>query len=947
MAISNTKSKSVYNANGVTREWQIGFDFDANVSKLNIILEDIEGKQSVIEDNYIIEDGAVIYPTVESELDPVAEGNKIIIFRTTPQTQEKDLADNIVESGLDKLTLQVQEISEQVGRAIKVPISEDGLSQYKNPITEIREETKKSLDEIKAATDVVSSYTTESATNAATSKEEADRSVEASNVSVMASSDAEAAAVMAENLSNEAKDAVSAYVNGLGAMRNSVIDLGVFESNQRRASSCIIDFDYEPLDVFIRFSDSERKMWINGSHSFAGFEKIGDKKYKIFYSVSSEDFSSQSAIKGPFYVQYVIKYSVFSGHPVMYKGRVDTVDQLPETAEDGDLWYVGPVEQSNKEEYIWQSGKWELLGSTDFSSVYSKEEIDNKVSVIETSIDANADAIQKTRDDFTIADTNLQNQITALNFVKWVDTLPETGESKYIYAVPREETDTDGKQIAALYLWDGSAWRGAGAFSLNIDPDTLATKAELAGYLPLSGGTLTGSLSVDKNNGKISFYINENSNTGITLKNSANTIYLTQEGATFVIYKQYAKRLIFNGNTGHLHTSVDGKLLGVNDKAVANGVASLDANAKVPSEQIPTATTSTLGGVKPDGNTITVTADGVISAVGGSGSGDTIGLSIGDVVYSYSSLSSENPGKLPLFTGETIASANTIYPDFYNWVTSHTELQCTTAEYESTLTTYGECAKYVIGGGSLRLPLIKNYIKAANPSEGIKNIEAGLPNHKHYTTSQGGESDTDTAILTAWSDSHNPSYSLQGTATKATVYKTSLATDDGGVYGKSNTVIPASTTLYPWVVAYAAAIPASTAQAAEFQQGLSGKADTSLANLSTAGKDLASGLGMPSNRYIDLTLGASGSTYTAPANGYFCFNGKDSGNTGTANFVMRNQTRYFGVAVTNTNSTRTPAWTGCILPAKKGDIVSYYYGGTLAFNNTNWSLRFYYAEGAE
>lgn len=31
----------------------------------------------------------------------------------------------------------------------------------------------------------------------------------------------------------------------------------------------------------------------------------------------------------------------------------------------------------------------------------------------------------------------------------------------------------------------------------------------------------------------------------------------------------------------------------------------------------------------------------------------------------------------------------------------------------------------------------------------------------------------------------------------------------------------------------------------------------------------ASGAGMPSNKYIDLTLGASGSTYTAPANGYY------------------------------------------------------------------------------
>ena len=50
------------------------------------------------------------------------------------------------------------------------------------------------------------------------------------------------------------------------------------------------------------------------------------------------------------------------------------------------------------------------------------------------------------------------------------------------------------------------------------------------------------------------------------------------------------------------------------EKGVANGVASLDTNAKVPTEQIPVATASSLGGVKPDGNTITVTEDGTISA---------------------------------------------------------------------------------------------------------------------------------------------------------------------------------------------------------------------------------------------------------------------------------------------------------------------------------------------
>lgn len=202
---------------------------------------------------------------------------------------------------------------------------------------------------------------------------------------------------------------------------------------------------------------------------------------------------------------------------------------------------------------------------------------------------------------------------------------------------------------------------------------------------------------------------------------------------------------------------------------------------------------------------------------------------LGKVYLSQSSLASDNSGALPLFTGETIASANTIYPDFYNWVLAHTELQCTSAEYESALSTYGECAKYVIGDGSLRLPLIKNYIKAANTLEGIKNIEAGLPNVTGdfnaggvWTRYASGAFNVPTAEVGGDGPAGNGS-----TQTRYTFD----ASRSSAVYGKSDTVTPASTTLYPWVVAYAAAIPASTAQAAEFQQGLSGKADTNLGNV--------------------------------------------------------------------------------------------------------------------
>ena len=206
--------------------------------------------------------------------------------------------------------------------------------------------------------------------------------------------------------------------------------------------------------------------------------------------------------------------------------------------------------------------------------------------------------------------------------------------------------------------------------------------------------------------------------------------------------------------------------------------------------------------------------------------------SIGEVYFSQSALATDNSGALPLFTGETITSANTIYPEFYNWVLAHTELQCTSAEYESALSTYGECAKYVIGSGSLRLPKLSNYIKAANPSEGIKNIEAGLPNITGYASPRkDGYDGGGLAGGAFWLTSDTASVGHPATESGPGTRINFDASRSSAIYGKSSTVTPASTTLYPWVVAYTAAIPASMAQAAEFQQGLSGKADTNLGNV--------------------------------------------------------------------------------------------------------------------
>ena len=208
------------------------------------------------------------------------------------------------------------------------------------------------------------------------------------------------------------------------------------------------------------------------------------------------------------------------------------------------------------------------------------------------------------------------------------------------------------------------------------------------------------------------------------------------------------------------------------------------------------------------------------------------GKQIGEVYFSQSKLATDNKGALPLFTGEVISNASSIYPQFYQWVLSHTELCVTESAYQTALSTYGECPFYVINttAQSIRLPKLTNYIKMANTTQGITQSAAGLPN---ITGSISGNNGMYTATGSFSKEDSGAGGAYQGAGTYNNY--TFAASRSSAVYGNSNTVTPAHTTMYPWVFAFNAAIPASTAQAAEFQEALSSKADIDLSN--TVGSD--------------------------------------------------------------------------------------------------------------
>ena len=109
-------------------------------------------------------------------------------------------------------------------------------------------------------------------------------------------------------------------------------------------------------------------------------------------------------------------------------------------------------------------------------------------------------------------------------------------------------------------------------------------------------------------------------------------------------------------------------------------------------------------------------------------------------------------------------------------------------------------------------------------------------------------------------------------------------------------------------------------------------------NFSQSGRSYLSGLGMPSDRYIDLTLGASGSTYTAPANGWL-FLDKAAVSGQYIEFIIRdnNNILYYEYAHANGDESIQ-----LFIPIEKGRICEVNYTAGASF-----TYRFIYAQGEQ
>lgn len=299
------------------------------------------------------------------------------------------------------------------------------------------------------------------------------------------------------------------------------------------------------------------------------------------------------------------------------------------------------------------------------------------------------------------------------------------------------------------------------------------------------------------------------------------------------------------------------------------------------------------------------------------------------------------------FTGQLVSRA--LYANLWAWVQANKTV-VTDAQWQATASAQnGMCASYSSGDGSttFRVPnVVGGYFCGGDTSTAGGYTQAGLPN---ITGTWAGVYNS-LLLSGAVSGNFTTDFANNVTGSAPVVEDRRAgfnidASRSNPVYGRSNTVTPETFRVMVGVYAIGSSgnIGSPEAQAALSAIATleSNRADTSLSNLTVAGKAVGAGLGMPSGRYEEMALGASMSTYTAPATGYFYYL---SSGPNTANYPwarMENVTLgmnyislgYADIAI------------ALVCPVHEGEVVLVQYGNEATAQGV--TFRFYYTGGTE
>lgn len=212
--------------------------------------------------------------------------------------------------------------------------------------------------------------------------------------------------------------------------------------------------------------------------------------------------------------------------------------------------------------------------------------------------------------------------------------------------------------------------------------------------------------------------------------------------------------------------------------------------------------------------------------------------------------SAQPPAGAYLLNGQTIANCQTLYPQFWTWLSAEAaagrvRTVADNAAFESELTAKGNCGAFVLnaGGtaGAVRLPSVTaGFIMGGTASQTGTTEAAGLPN---ITGTFNAHTFTDT-VSGAFSNGENGTSGnyYNGATMPNTVFD---ASDSNSIYGASDTVQPPAVRFAYCIKVYNATSALSEQEAAQLASEMQFKADTSLSNLTAAGEAKIAGIFTP------------------------------------------------------------------------------------------------------
>ena len=320
---------------------------------------------------------------------------------------------------------------------------------------------------------------------------------------------------------------------------------------------------------------------------------------------------------------------------------------------------------------------------------------------------------------------------------------------------------------------------------------------------------------------------------------------------------------------------------------------------------------------------------------------------IGEIVASTIPLTDAG---LHLLDGSLIQGSG-IYSEFVDYIADlydsgdYTAIFDTEANWQTAVTTYGVCGKFVYDSvnNTVRLPKYNSKIYTGGGTAPVvgNGMSLGLTNG---TTNFAIRSYSQNAYLHPTGAYGQPIGSDIGTAPSVNNDKSIGITLDATKSGIIAQLSDITTSLdcYYYIVIATSTKTDIQVDIDEIATDLNGKADIDLTNVTDAAKVLMSGMAMPSDTYIDLTLGTSGTTYIAPADGYFYIVLNTSGN---GQYMSSNIFENTGTILLY--SEERNGFSGNILemtiPVRKGfkNTLTYNVGGATVY------FRFIYAQGSE